>query len=42
MNMSDEIYHVSIQELGGSFKREYFVSLGEIVPVLHGLDLLVK
>lgn len=39
--MGDEIYLVSIQELDGSFKREYFVSLGEVVPVLHKLDLVV-
>lgn len=39
--MTDEIYRVSVMELDGSFKREYYVSLGEIVPVLHKLDLIV-
>jgi hypothetical protein len=39
--MTDEIYRVFVQELDGSFKREYFVSLGEVVPVLRKLDLMV-
>lgn len=39
--MTDEIYHVHVEELDGSFKREYYISLGELVPVLHKLDLAV-
>jgi hypothetical protein len=39
--MSDEIYRVCVSELDGSFKREYYISLGELVPVLHKLDLAV-